>query len=141
MKIKGHAGQQGNERADLLAKKGITTASNIGRHSPPSRAPLGETLVFRASRTFELLPLEEQASILQQAALQAAPGTKKENVYNKEYLSEPTKRLIDRIARTPPDDHELLGTHERAFAPQELQVPRPGPASSRNLETRSQRGS
>ena len=108
MKIKGHAGQQGNERADLLAKKGTATASNIGRHSPPSRAPLGETLVFRAPRTFELLPLEEQASILQQAALQAAPRTKEENVYKKEYLSEPTKRLIDRIARTPPDDHELL---------------------------------
>ena len=108
MKIKGHAGQQGNERADLLAKKGTTTASNIGRHSPPSRAPLGETLLFRAPRTFELLPLEEQASILQQAALQAAPRTKAENVYKKEYLSEPTKRLIDRIASTPPDDHELL---------------------------------
>ena len=37
MKIKGHAGQQGNERADLLAKQGTTTASNIGRHSTGGR--------------------------------------------------------------------------------------------------------
>ena len=107
-KVKGHAGQQGNERADLLAKQGTTTASNKGRHSAPSRAPLGETLVYRAPRTFELLSLEEQASMLQQAALQAAPRTKEETYYKKEYLSEPTKRLIDRIARTPPEDHELL---------------------------------
>ena len=105
MKIKGHAGQQGNESADLLAKQGTTTASNIGRHSAPSRA---HTLVFRAPRTFELLSLEEQVSILQQAALQAAPRTKEEISYRKEYLSEPTKRLLDRIAWTPPEDHELL---------------------------------
>ena len=64
--------------------------------------------MFCAPRTFELLSLEEQASILQQAALQAAPRTKEEISYKKEYLSEPTKRLIDRIARTPPEDHELL---------------------------------
>ena len=64
--------------------------------------------MYRAPRTLELLSLEEQASILQQAALQAAPRTKEETYSKKEYLSEPTNRLIDRIARTPPEDHELL---------------------------------
>ena len=57
---------------------------------------------------FDLLSLDEQATILRKAAIKAAPRTKQDQTYMREYLSDPTKRLIDRIATTPPEDHAFL---------------------------------
>ena len=95
LKTKGHSGHEGNERAaDTLAKRGFYHASNIGRHSPPIRSPLSETIMFKSSPKFEALSLEEQAITLHKVAMKAVPRTK-DQPYKKEYLSEPTKRFIN----------------------------------------------
>ena len=100
-KIKGHSGHDGNDRADNLAKAGVTSSSNIGRLAYPIRAPLSDTIRVSTPPLFEQLSLEEQATALQEAALKVARRTRQEQAYKKEYLSEPTKRFIDRITATP----------------------------------------
>ena len=114
LKIKGHSGKEGNERADILAKRGVTHASNIGRHSSPTRFPLSDTIKINPPPSFNSLTLEEQSATLTKSALQAAPSTQYEQQYKKEYLTEPTKRLIDRIASTSPDDQDLLSKLRKA---------------------------
>ena len=46
--------------------------------------------------------------------MKAAPRTKQDQQYKKEYLSEPTKRFSNRIASTSPEDHNLLKTLRKA---------------------------
>ena len=54
-KIKGHSGHDGNDRADNLAKAGVTSSSNIGRLAYPIRAPLSDTIRVSTPPLFEQL--------------------------------------------------------------------------------------
>ena len=62
LKIKGHSGHDGNDRADTLAKAGVTSSSHIGRHAYPIRAPLSDTIRVSIPPLFEQFSLEEQAT-------------------------------------------------------------------------------
>ena len=42
LKIAGHSGHEGNERADALAARGVHSFSNIGRRHPPVRSLISQ---------------------------------------------------------------------------------------------------
>ena len=108
LKIKGHSGQQGNDRADSLAKRGVSTDAQRGRHAPPVRPLVVENATAPAPAAFLDLTLAEQAGALQRAAIAAAPPPTLPTQYKRSYLSNKTKRLIDIVHSTPPSEHETL---------------------------------
>ena len=69
---------------------------------------MSDTIKINSPPAFDSLTLEEQSTTLINSALRAAPSTKQDQHYRKEYLTEPTKSLIERIASTSPDDQDLL---------------------------------
>ena len=108
VKVRSHAGNVGNDRADSLAKKGVTFNNGVGRHSPPQRGPLPPLISTFWPSAIE--DIDDQARVLSEslriAASALTPPTA--DLYKKEYLSTSTKALISRIEATPNDDFSTL---------------------------------
>ena len=105
LKVAGHSGNAGNERADALAARGVHSSSDIGRHHPPARQLLTQSTLSTLSSS-----LEQQSFLLLNTVLDAsAQLTPADSViYKKEYLSFATKALIKDIHNTSTLDTERL---------------------------------
>ena len=105
LKIAGHSGHEGNERADALAARGVHSSSNIGRHHPPARQLLSQANLPILSGS-----LEQQSYLLLNTVLEASSQLTPADavVYKKEYLSIATKSLIEDINNTSTLDTERL---------------------------------
>ena len=67
LKIAGHSGHEGNERADALAARGVHSSSNLGRRHPPSRQLLSSITPPTLSGS-----LEQQSQLLLTTVLEAS---------------------------------------------------------------------
>ena len=108
VKVRSHVGNIGNDRADSLAKKGVTGNFGVGRHAPPQRGPLPP--LVSTSWPSTIADIDDQARVLSEslriAASALTPPTV--DIYKKEYLSTSTKALISRIEATPNEDLPTL---------------------------------
>ena len=67
LKIAGHSGHEGNERADALAARGVHSSSSLGRHHPPARQLLSSTALPTLSGS-----LAQQSQLLLSTVLEAS---------------------------------------------------------------------
>ena len=112
LKIRGHAGHEGNERADRLAFLGVTAASNIGRHAHPPRLLLESQ---SAPSTLQGT-IDAQSEHLLETVLHCSTSLtpNPQTVYHKEYLSSNTKHLIEQIQNTSASDYDRLSKLRKA---------------------------
>ena len=104
VKVISHTGNEGNERADRLAKQGVHSKVSVGRHLPPRRDPLPPLVSTEWPRTIK--DIDDQARVLSESIRIASKTLTIEapETYKKEYLSTTTKALIARVEATPNED-------------------------------------
>ena len=113
LKVRGHAGNTGNTRADKLAYRGVTSASNKGRHASPAR-PLLPLLPFSHTAIPAVSCSAAQLSDQVLSASSSLQPSEPER-FHKEYLSSQSKTLIKQIDNTPPADTETVQKLRKAI--------------------------
>ena len=113
LKVRGHAGNTGNTRADKLAYRGVTSASHKGRHASPAR-PLLPLLPFSHTA---IPAVSSSAAQLSDQVLSASASLQPSEPerFHKEYLSSQSKTLIKQIDNTPPAETETVQKLRKAI--------------------------